>query len=366
MKQNYPRLYSQTSTGKLKWWEIEVSGKKSGNATITVRYAGDGEVERESTKEIAEGKNIGKKNETSPWEQACSEAQSTWKKKIDKGYKEDQAMSHASVLLPMLALQFEKRKHDIAYPAAVQAKLDGVRVLVEKKSKTKVVYYSRQGKEYGTLHHLDNDLLRLMRVGEVWDGEIYSHDITFQEMMSYVKKQRPESEKLAIWFFDLVNPNLTFHERYYELETALTENNNSLIKLVHTYDISSEEDVYKYHDRFIEDGFEGVIIRNWDGFYKLKDRSKDLQKLKAFIDEEYEIIGGEPGTGTETGCIVFTCKNKKGQEFKVRPRGSFELRKEWMMNIYDIIGKQLTVRYQELTDDGVPRFPVGIGIRDYE
>jgi len=30
------------------------------------------------------------------------------------------------------------------------------------------------------------------------------------------------------------------------------------------------------------------------------------------------------------------------------------------------IGQQLTVRYQELTDDGVPRFPVGIAIRNYE
>jgi hypothetical protein len=30
------------------------------------------------------------------------------------------------------------------------------------------------------------------------------------------------------------------------------------------------------------------------------------------------------------------------------------------------IGKMLTVKYQEMSPDGVPRFPSGIAIRDYE
>jgi hypothetical protein len=30
------------------------------------------------------------------------------------------------------------------------------------------------------------------------------------------------------------------------------------------------------------------------------------------------------------------------------------------------VGKKLTVRYQELTDEGLPRFPVGVAFRDYE
>jgi DNA ligase-1 len=32
----------------------------------------------------------------------------------------------------------------------------------------------------------------------------------------------------------------------------------------------------------------------------------------------------------------------------------------------EYVGKMLTVRYQEMTDIGVPRFPVGIAFRDYE
>ena len=65
-------------------------------------------------------------------------------------------------------------------------------------------------------------------------------------------------------------------------------------------------------------------------------------------------------------CVLFIVRNRRGHTFVVRPRGSFELRRQWMKDINSIIGKKLTVRYQELTDDGIPRFPVGISIRDYE
>jgi DNA ligase-1 len=50
----------------------------------------------------------------------------------------------------------------------------------------------------------------------------------------------------------------------------------------------------------------------------------------------------------------------------VRPRGTREKRAEWWENREQYIGSKLTVRFQNLTADGIPRFPVGIAIRDYE
>ena len=64
--------------------------------------------------------------------------------------------------------------------------------------------------------------------------------------------------------------------------------------------------------------------------------------------------------------VVWECQTPDGQTFRVRPRGTQEARRELFENGGDYVGQQLTVRYQELTDDGVPRFPVGIAIRDYE
>jgi DNA ligase-1 len=91
-----------------------------------------------------------------------------------------------------------------------------------------------------------------------------------------------------------------------------------------------------------------------------------LQKVKRFVDDEFEIIGGKDGSGRESGLIIYRCKTKSGLEFDVRPRGTQESRRDIYKNLDSYIGKHLTVRYQELTDDGIPRIAVGIAVRDYE
>jgi ATP-dependent DNA ligase len=101
--------------------------------------------------------------------------------------------------------------------------------------------------------------------------------------------------------------------------------------------------------------------------YLVKNRSNDCQKYKHFEDEEYEICGFKSGRGTDENAIVFKCKTTKGGEFDCRMRGSIEHRRELYMVGSTLIGKQLTVRYQEKDiESDVPRFPVGICIRDYE
>ena len=112
-------------------------------------------------------------------------------------------------------------------------------------------------------------------------------------------------------------------------------------------------------------------MRNLNGLYSIKHRSNDLQKFKSFEDAEFEIIGFKLGTGTEEGAIIFECKcgNKT---FDVRPRGSIGERIEKAKHGRDFIGKKLTVRYQpsvkqsDVDRNELPRFPIGIEVRDYE
>jgi len=364
-KKTFPKLYEQSSTGKVKHWTISVAMDNKDYAVIIVEYgAGDSKV-RVSKKIIDKGKNVGRSNETTPHEQALSEAEATWKKKLDKGYVESLDNLQDEVLLPMLAHSFQKRGHNIEYPCYVQPKLDGVRCLAKKVDTETIKYYSRMGKEFTTLEHLTPMLLDIMKVDQVLDGEIYSHDYTFQEAISFIKKLRPESVTLEYCVFDIVNTSLPFGERSKELALIIPVD-SKLIHFVKTERIAGTNQISQKHDQYLKEGYEGLIIRNDNGMYKLNGRSADLQKYKVFQDEEYEIIGGQESTGVEAGCIIFTVKNKNGQEFAVRPRGSFDQRKQWMRNLNSLIGKQLTVRYQELTDDGIPRFPVGISIRDYE
>lgn len=365
MNKIFPKLYEQSSTGKTKHWEISVVSKTKG-ANIIVKYGADDSKVRVSEKFITIGKNIGKTNETSAYDQAISEAKATWNKKKDKGYVEKLSQLQDEVLLPMLAHRFQERKHDIVFPAYVQPKLDGVRCLAKKINEKTIKYYSRMGKEYTTLEHLTPDLLNLMLVNQVFDGEIYSHDYTFQEAVSFIKKLRPESKTLQYYIFDIVS-NETFADRLYNMNVMEKHlGKNKYIKFLETELIATEERIYEKHNEYVKAGYEGIIIRNVSGLYSLKKRSKDLQKYKEFKDEEFIITGGTSSTGTEVDCVVFTVKNKKGQEFAVRPRGSFEQRKEWWNNLNTLIGKKLIVRYQELSDTGIPRFPVGIAIRDYE
>ena len=73
------------------------------------------------------------------------------------------------------------------------------------------------------------------------------------------------------------------------------------------------------------------------------------------MDGEYKIVGFTEATGNDAGTVIWECETPNGQTFRVRPRGTHEYRTELFQNGNDYIGKQLTVRYQELTDDGVPK-----------
>ena len=118
------------------------------------------------------------------------------------------------------------------------------------------------------------------------------------------------------------------------------------------------------HDKFVQDGYEGIMIRDMGGVYESNKRSKYLQKYKVFMEEEFEITGFHEGTGDEKGAIVWDCKTKDHKIFAVRPRGTFEFRKKLFLEGSTYIGKMLTVIFQEYSSDSIPRFPVGKAIRD--
>ena len=62
----------------------------------------------------------------------------------------------------------------------------------------------------------------------------------------------------------------------------------------------------------------------------------------------------------------FKFKNKDGKEFSSNVKGTFEYMTELLERGEELIGKEATIKYFNLTPDGVPRFPYVIAIRDYE
>ena len=353
----FDTLYAKASNGKIKIWEIEAKGP-----TMIIRNGYlDGKMAVQ-TKYI-KGKNIGRANETTDEEQCILECKSKWQKKIDEQYTTDKnaikEYTEQEVLLPMLALNYRDRPHDIIFPCYIQPKLNGVRCIYQGGK-----FISRKGKEYTTLSHLIPELKTLGI--KVPDGEIYMKDVTFQEIIRRVKKDRGiDSTELEYWIYDQINSE-TFENRANDIDAHFRINKFTKLVQVPTILVKSEKEIKEYHDKWVKEGYEGAIIRNVVGLYTVKHRSKDLQKYKEFFDEEFEIVGAHEGSGPDAGTVVFEVKTKTGKIFSVRPKGTRELRTEYLTNIKKIIGKELTVRYQNLSEEGIPIFPVGLAIRDYE
>lgn len=388
----FPRLYGETSTGKKKYWEICV--KKDIEEewyNIITEYGMLGTNKPAiAIKTITDGKNIGKINETSSYEQAVFEAESKWKKKKSEGMDEMDNIDISKLninsesnnkvkvcgnnkvetrkIFPMLALNFTQRNHDIIFPCYVQAKLDGVRCVVQKGKMT-----SRQAKEFIHMEHIKEEL---KDCPYILDGELYSDTLTFQEATGLIRKtkmtetDKEKSKEINFVVYDVII-NKDYSERLKILTNYFENNNFKYVKLLNTENCENKEEVKQFHKKYIEQGYEGVIIRNKKGEYQESYRSKNLQKYKEFTDDEYKIIGFTDGTGIEKGLIIWTCETKSGSQFQVRPKGTHNERRELYNKGNIFIGKYLTVVYQELTDDGIPRFPTtksgGIGdIRDYE
>jgi DNA ligase-1 len=367
----FPKLYGVSSTGAVKEWEIGVI-EEDGVAVIVTTHGQLNGKKQVAKEKVREGKNLGRSNETTPYEQAVMDAESKWKKKKDANYSEavpsvDAGMPKiAPNMLPMLALKLADRKHDLVWPVFAQAKFNGVRCLIKRKGDL-ITFTSRKGKAYKNFNYMIPELVELMLDGEVFDGEMYNHgEISFQKLCSLVKEEKnPDFEALKryvkFYNYDYVSDK-GFKERKKHLFA-----DGKYVRKVDSYLLEYEKDIYTLHNQVVAEGYEGVMVRSGgDEGYKFQYRSPALLKYKEFQDEEYKIVGGREGVGKDEGQCIFKCQMENGKTFDVKCKGPNEVRQEQFKNLKSYIGKMLSVRFQSFTDDGIPLFPVGIVVRDYE
>jgi DNA ligase-1 len=245
----------------------------------------------------------------------------------------------------------------VEFPVYVQPKLNGMRMLFDGE-----VGFSRGNKEIipEVIQHL-----ALETLGNILDGELMlPNNVLLQESMKAIKKYRPElSPELLYHVYDIVDNTRTFEERT-ELIEVLSKMFPKNVKVVPTYLCHNEADVMKYHKQFVADGYEGTMIRDPQMGYEIGKRSYSLLKLKDFVDAEYKIVNVVDGAGSDVGLAIFELETTDGQRFNCRPEGTQENRADLYKNRKKLIDLYMTVRYQELSKDGIPIFPVGVGIRD--
>lgn len=301
-------------------------------------------------------KNVGKVNETTPNEQAILEMESKIKAKLEEGYfKTIEEANKSKVILPMLAKEFSKEESKIEYPVFIQPKLDGMRCLSINNS-----LISRKNRTIDTMKHI---LKEVENLGFILDGELYEHGKSFQDNMKLIKKYVPnESEKIIYHVYDIILEGKSFKERYKELEEIFKNNTFKHLELVPTFICNNREDIDRYHSEFLGQGYEGSIIRWGEQEYDINKRSSYLLKLKDFLDISCEIVNVIPSEKRQEQGI-FICKLEDGRTFGTGMKFSFEEREEILKNKENYIGKTAEIRFFEYTDEGIPRFPVCVGIR---
>lgn len=359
---NYSKkIYKKDSKGKIRFLHAFTEGAD------LVQHSGilgsEKIVEHRST---CTGKNIGKANETTPEEQANSEAEKKLVNKMSSGYFETvEEAKEGDVVLPMLAKDGKKEMHKIDWgkPVFVQPKLDGMRSLGGK-DKDQI---SRKGKAIDTVNHIQAEL-NLLSIVDLLDGELYAHGLNFQENMRLIKKYRPdETEKVKFHVYDMVYPNMPFIERYTVLKELVKDLDT--VELVPTYQINNEEDLKKIHVKFLSEGYEGTIIRHTDAGYGINKRDSQLLKYKDFIDKTAKIVDVVPMDKLPNqGTFILNWPGAKGHTYGDDVIGcgmkfSHKEREDILNKKADYIGKTGELRFFEYSETGVPRFPICHGIR---
>jgi len=353
-------LYKPDTKGNACIWSISVNDD---SYTISHGKVG-GKIQDKTT--ICAPKNVGRSNESTGREQALKEAEAKWiERKERKGY--GLTVEEATDCnKPMLAMDYHKAGHRISFPCLVQPKLDGVRAFIKKVSDDEVTITSRTGKEFpADLSHIEQWAVNNMEVGLVLDGELYIHGKELEDIVSAVKKTKPSTADVEFWIFDYVHPTDDFYKRIDWLSDNCFVGNCEPIIIVHTREASSEKELKTLHQEYVEEGFEGIMLRNVTGAYKAGKRSPDLQKYKTFFDAEFMILSV---LEDKDGNPVFQLACGADGRFQCVLKGDKDVnRAKYITGDTNVIGKYMTVKYQKkYRDSGLPQFPTGVAIRDYE
>jgi len=360
----FPELYHLGKNGALYSWKIWVEGD-----TI---YSDTGQVNGKRVLSVkkATPKNTGKANATTASEQALKEARAMHKHKVTRKYSLSPSEAQEEEIQPMLAQDFEKRKNkNVVYPCDFQPKLDGARALARWDG-DKVILTSRGAREWLVPQHINRELEKFLPKDCILDGELYIHGEDFQDLMSWTKRNQPDTAKLEYHVYDMPMVNgedsLSWTERFAALSDFYTNNFNKFdkVKLVPTYTCTSEQGVYDAHNDAVAQGYEGGIVRLWEGQYTYGYRSYDLLKVKAFQDGEFKVIGVKTGKGKFEKAAIWVCVDSRGEEFDVTPKCTQSEKERYLLEADKYIGKMLTVEFNGFTDDRkVPRFGRGKGFR---
>lgn len=377
-------LYKEDINGNTRFWQVSLE-----NGYLCTKHGvADGKIQKDCTEVILNttGRDL--------QQQGLLEARQKYKLKIKEGYTVPSS-DIPPKKTPMKGNYYKEGmiKDRLVF---VQFKIDGVRMLAVLEN-GEVVMSSYKHTVFNSVNHLKPEILELLAYlpkNTVLDGELYCFGMKINRIVSAVKsekKKNPDVLKIQYWLFDIITEEpLPYEERYTMLVNAyhrVMEDRNpqgtlsvdflpQFLRIVPVEVASNHQEIVALQNKAVQEGYEGIMVKkisiNFEkGSKEYKEslykhgRSNNILKYKDFFDEEGTIINIEEASGKEKGLAMLLIKDQRGNTFPLR-FGTYEERKLWFQNPKLILGKELTFKYKDLSEYGVPQHAVGVVIRDYE
>lgn len=215
----------------------------------------------------------------------------------------------------------------------------------------------------------------------IMDGEIYKYGWTLNKISGICRslKTAYDGEPLEFYFYDIVDTELSFTDRFKKMlkikkllnlsfdPTKVWQEDDLKIQFVPQDKMSGWDNMMTIHNKFISEGWEGLVIRLASAKYGPGKRTNDMIKIKVYKDAEYKIVGLSEGLRPEDMCFVM--ETEQGQQFNAKPLGDRSQKQWYRKHLNELIGQMATLKYFEMSGkegSEIPQQPVLMCIRNYE
>ena len=220
----------------------------------------------------------------------------------------------------------------------------------------------------------------MIEEGIALDGELYLPGYGINEINSFIKNtELPQHYQLQFWCYDLAIEGVSAIARYTMLEGNFNNdiydfqskdehlnNKKRFILLPAFNNIHYINDAIKYRDKFIDLGFEGLVIREENTSYQFGGkRNNAMLKFKKILDGYFTIINIVPEGIKRSNLPKFICKNDINDEtFECTLNAPHNYQENILLNKECYIGKLMFVEYRERSGiKQVPFHAKGINIK---
>jgi DNA ligase-1 len=189
------------------------------------------------------------------------------------------------------------------------------------------------------------------------DGELWTKRDDFDTISSIVRDKIPSNEwkNIKHYIFEVPNAKGNLFQRLAKVKPF----ENEYIKILPQISIQNKAHQENYLKEIEAKKGEGIVVRDPNTLY-INKRTSSALKVKNFKDSECKILGYTNGNGKyfgKVGAIICQLSNKK--EFKIGSGMNDNFRKNPPK-----LGTEITFKYQNITKNGKPRFPVYLRIRE--